>query len=121
MNRRYLLITAAVVLVLPALPQDRVPLAPQEQAIADRIKTLRSLPDPEWVKATGEIARAIEALPAGAAKAALIGSFGNLVTEGDAGRATLEIVARVMAQSIGDAADAPMFDTLAQLVHYEHL
>jgi peroxiredoxin len=51
----------------------------------------------------------------------LIGGLGNLVTEGDAGHDTLQVVALTMAQVLRDSPNSPISSTLAQLVRYEHV
>ncbi len=86
-----------------------------------QISQLRELPDEVWTKTVGKLARQIQQLPAGAEKEGLIGHLGNLVTEGDAGHDTLQVVASTMAQVLRDSPNSPVYSTLAQLVRYEHL
>jgi peroxiredoxin len=122
MKSRFPLIAAVLLLSLAALhSQNRPALTAQEQAISNRMRQLRSLPDDEWTKTVARVARDIQQLPAGPGKAALIGSLGNLVTEGDAGHDTLQMVASTMAQVLRDSPNSPVSSTLAQLVRYEHL
>jgi peroxiredoxin len=122
MKSRYPLIAALLLLVLPVLhAQNRPALTAQEQAISDKIRQLRSLPDDEWSKTVGTLARDIQKLPASPGKTALIGSLSNLVTEGDAGHDTLQAVASTIAQVLQDSPNSGMANTLAQLVRYEHL
>jgi peroxiredoxin len=83
--------------------------------------TLRSLPDDVWVQTVGKLARQIQQLPAGGERAGLIGDLGNLVTEGDAGRDTLQVVASTMAEVLRDEPKNPVAVTLASLVRYEHV
>jgi peroxiredoxin len=47
--------------------------------------------------------------------------LGNLVTEGDAGHDTLQVVASTMAQVLKDSPNSSVSSTLAQLVRYEHV
>jgi peroxiredoxin len=120
---RFLFLVAAV----PAMwcqTSSAPPLDARENSIEDRIGRLRSLPDDEWTVATGQLARQIRQLPMGAGKQWLIGSFSSRVTEGDAGPETLQLVA----DTIGDVVRnlppdrrAPLCDTLARLVRYEHV
>jgi hypothetical protein len=79
------------------------------------------LPDEAWTLTAGKVARQIQQLPAGAVKESLIGNFGNLVTEGDAGRGTLQVAASTMAQVLRDSPNSPVYSTLERLVRYEHL
>src|ERR1700693_3609101 len=106
---------------LCAYGQSQPALSVQEKAIATQISQLRGLPDEAWTLTVGRVARQIQQLPAGAAKENLIGNFGNLVTEGDAGHDTLQVVASIMAQVLRDSPNSPVYSTLAQLVRYEHV
>jgi peroxiredoxin len=90
----------------------------QEQPIADRMSQLRSLPDDQWTVEVGQLARQIQALPAGAGKQRLIGSLSGLATEGDAGKETLQVIADVIA---GLPEEQRMYGTLATLARYEHV
>jgi len=114
-------LAAVLLLSLGAYGQRGPALSSEEKAISDQIGGLRSLPDDAWKEAVGKIARQIQQLPADGGKGALIGSFGNLVTEGDAGHDTLQVVASTMAQVLRDSPSSPVASTLAQLARYEHL
>jgi hypothetical protein len=96
---------AAVVFVSSALPyaQTRRDFPDQEKAISAELGKIRSLPDAEWTKAVAQIARQVQQLPQGPGKNSLIGRFGNLVTEGDAGHETLQIVAATMADVLRES------------------
>jgi hypothetical protein len=85
----------------------------REKAISEQISQLRGLPDDVWTQTVGKVARQIQQLPAGAEKENLIENFGNLVTEGDAGRDTLQVVASTMAQVLRDSPNSPVYSTLA--------
>ncbi|MBZ5626817.1 MAG: TlpA family protein disulfide reductase [Acidobacteriia bacterium] len=122
MKSRYPLIAAVPLLALAVLhSQNRPALTGQEQAISARMRQLRSLPDDEWTKTVAALASDIHQLPASPGKAVLIGGLGNLVTEGDAGHDTLQVVASTMAEVLRDSPNSSMSSTLAQLVRYEHL
>lgn len=122
MKSRYPLIFALLLIALPALnSQNRPVLTGPEQAISDRIRQLRSLPDDEWTRTVADLAKKLQDLPASPGKTALIGGLSNLVTEGDAGHDTLQAVAAMMAQLVRESRNSSMSDTLARLVRYEHL
>jgi peroxiredoxin len=113
---------ATICLLFPgAYGQSQPALSVQEKAISTQIRQLRGLTDEVWTQTVGKIARQIQQLPAGAEKEGLIGEFGNLVTEGDAGHDTLQVVASTMAQVLKDSPNSSVSSTLAQLVRYEHL
>ena len=114
---------AAVVFVSSALPyaQTRPDFPDQEKAISAELGKIRSLPDAEWTKAVAQIARQVQQLPQGPGKHSLIGRFGNLVTEGDAGHETLQIVAAAMADVLQESPDPQLEGTLARLARYEHV
>jgi peroxiredoxin len=114
---------AALLLLSFALygQQSKPNLTPEESAISAQLGQLRKMPDAEWTKAVAALARQIHDLPADPGKEGLIGSLGNLVTEGDAGHDTLQTVASTMAQVLHDSPASPLASTLAQLVHFEHL
>jgi peroxiredoxin len=121
MKNLSLRIATIFVLLLGAYSQSRPALSDREKAISEQISHLRELPDEVWTQTVGKLARQIQQLPAGAAKESLIGNLGNLVTEGDAGHDTLQVVASTMAEVLGDSPNSPVYSTLAQLVRYEHL
>lgn len=101
--------------------QSRPTLTAEAKAIYDRLGQLRSLPDDEWVKSVGRLARQIQQLPAGQDRQVLVRSLGHLVTEGDAGQDTLQVVATTMADVLRDSPSAPVAETLARLVRYQHV
>jgi hypothetical protein len=116
------LLIATICLLFPcAYGQSQPALSVQEEAISAQIIRLRELTHEVWTQTVGKIARQIQQLPAGEAKESLIGDFGNLVTEGDAGHETLQVVASTMAQVLRDSPNSPVSSTLAQLVRYEHV
>jgi peroxiredoxin len=122
MKSRYFLIAGALLLTLSSVySQNRPVLTGQEKSISDGLGKLRSLPDDEWTKSVAELARDIQGLPPGSGRAMLIGSLSNLVTEGDAGHDTLQMVASTMAQVLRDGPNPSLSRTLASLVRYEHL
>jgi len=108
----------AALVVLQA--QTRPALNEQEKAISAQMGHLRSLPDDEWTKTVGNLARQIQKLRAGPGKAILISQLGNLVTEGDAGQDTLQVVASTMSDVLRASPEAGLYGTLAQLARYEH-
>jgi len=121
---RCLPIACAILAAAAAISAQTPPPAfnGQEQPIADRMRQLRSLPDNEWTLAVGQLARQIQALPAGAGKLRLIAGLSGLVTEGDAGRETLQVVADTLAAVMaGLPQDQRMYGTLASLARYEHV
>jgi peroxiredoxin len=122
MNRQSLL-TATVLLaaLAPLQAQTRPTLSDREKSISDQMRNLRSLADDQWTKTVGTLARQIHQLPASPGKAMLISQLGNLVTEGDAGHDTLQVVASTMSDVLrASPADASLYVTLAQLARYEH-
>jgi peroxiredoxin len=122
MNSRHLL-TAAVLLAAAAFvyAQTHPVQSDEEKGISAQMGKLRSLPDAEWKKSVGEVAREIQQLPPGPGKFRLISELGNLVTEGDAGHETLQTVASTMAAVLRDSPNAQLEGTLAELVRYEHV
>jgi peroxiredoxin len=108
-------VMAALVFAAAVIGQNRPVLNEQEKAIEDEMRKLRSLPDDEWAKSVASLATRIHALPAGGGKQMLIGSLSHLVTEGDAGQDTLQMVASTLAETRTE------MDTLAQLIRYEHV
>jgi peroxiredoxin len=121
MKYPFLLVAAILWFSLGAYGQRQSALSAQEESISAQIGQLRKLPDEVWTPAVGKLARQIQQLPPGAGKEILIGNLGNLVTEGDAGRDTLQVVASTMAQVLRDSPNSPVYSTLAELVRYEHL
>ena len=121
MNNRQLAI--AVLAAWSALLYAQTPpaLSDQEKSISAQLGKLRSLPDAEWTKSVGQLARQIQALPPGPGKFGLTGSLRLLATEGDAGHETLQIVASTMADVLRSSPNAEFETTLAQLARYEHV
>jgi len=124
-----LLIAAAFSVALSA--QQKLSLSKEENAIQERERGLRSLPDDTRAVTTKRLATDIQRLPPGANKLMLAMSLSSLSTEGDFGRDTLQAVATALAEAIqeqGKAAaitggrelEAP-YSELARLVHYEHV
>lgn len=101
--------------------QTHPTLSGLEEAISAQMSKLRSLSDAEWTNAVRDLARQIQALPPGAGKTGMISRFSNLVTEGDAGHETLQIVASAMAEVLRDSPNAELEATLARVVRYEHV
>jgi thiol-disulfide isomerase/thioredoxin len=120
MNGQFLLTTTVLLAALvPLQAQTRQALNDQEKGISDEMGQLRSLPDEQWTKTVGTIARQIQQLPASPGKVVLISRLGNLVTEGDAGHRTLQVVAATMADVLRTSPNVSLYDTLARLVRYE--
>ena len=121
MNGQYLRVATVVFAALiPLQAQTQPTLTDQEKAISDEIGRLRSLPDEQWTKTVGTIARQIQQLSASPGKEALINRLGHLVTEGDAGHEILQVVTATMADVLRTSPNVPLYDTLARLVRYEH-
>ncbi|HUI77789.1 MAG TPA: TonB family protein [Bryobacteraceae bacterium] len=100
------------------------PRSSEEGIPLDQLNHLRSLPDEQWKDAIGKLARRIQRLEPSPAKTGLIAQLGNLVTEGDAGHDTLQVVASTMADVLRAAPNATsynaLYESLARLVRYEH-
>jgi peroxiredoxin len=121
MSRQYFLAAAILFAALVSShAQTGSGFNDREKGISAELHNLRSLPDAQWTKTVGELARQIQQLPASPGKIVLVSHLGNLVTEGDAGRDTLQAVASTMADVLRTSPDAPLYDTLAQLARYEH-
>jgi peroxiredoxin len=117
----------ALTLLTVAADAQTKPLSDAD--IVKQIQGLRAMPDAQRGAKTGELARAIRALPAGTRKLQLADGLSHLATEGDPGRDNLQDVTT----TLGDAlAETPVPDTkdgkpaepymeLAQLVRYEGL
>jgi peroxiredoxin len=108
--------------------QNHTVLTPDEGAILERIRTLRSLPDDVRARTTKELALEIRALPASENKVALADDLANLSTEGDFGRDTLQEVTTTLGQSLRGhpipeerGAPAEPYVELARLARYEHM
>jgi len=121
MNSRYLL-TATVLLTALGLlrAQTRPALNEEETAISDQMGHLRSLPDNEWKESVAKLARQIQQLSASPGRETLISRLGNLVTEGDAGHDTLQMVASTMSDVLRTSPNTSLCATLARLARYEH-
>jgi peroxiredoxin len=113
--------TALAGFLVLSYAQTEPTLSDNEKAISDQMGRLRSLPDQEWVKAVARLAVQIQQLPSEQGKQVLISKFGNLVTEGDAGQETLQLVASTMAEVLRNSPHSSIAQTLAQLVRYEHV
>jgi peroxiredoxin len=94
-----------------------------EKPLAERIRTLRALPDSQRSAATRDLAVKIRQLAATPGKPGLASELANLVTEGDPGHETLQEVSTTLAAALREQptkSEDPYF-TLAQLVRYEHV
>jgi peroxiredoxin len=122
MSMNSYLLTATVLLagLAPLQAQTRPTLNDQEKAISDQMGHLRSLPDNQWTETVGQLATRIQELSASPGKVILISQLGNLVTEGDAGHDTLQVVASMMSDVLRTSPNASLYTTLAQLARYEH-
>ena len=116
----------AVLFVAPLLSAQTSPVS--DAAIVKQIHGLRSLPDAERGKQTGDIALEIRALPASERKLSLALGLSHLSTEGDPGRDNLQAVATTLAQAVTETpapadkktgAPAEPYMELAELVRYE--
>jgi thiol-disulfide isomerase/thioredoxin len=94
--------------------------------LEDRMRSLRSLPDSQRPGATVQLAADIRALPANPEKVKLADGMAHLVTEGDQGQATVQVVADTLRQSLAETpapskkGEVPMpYMDLANLVRYE--
>ena len=92
-----------------------------EKPLVKKLRTLRSLPDDERVRATRDLAMEIRSLPAVPNKLKLARGLANLSTEGDFGHDTLQQVATTLAAAIKEqpAEDEDSYIVLASLVRYE--
>ena len=96
-------------------------LRAQEAPIEERLHHLRDLPDAERVKVTQDLALQIRRLPAGAQKESLAENLAGLVTEGDPGPETLQVVATTLAEALRQQPTASAYILLAQLIRYENV
>jgi peroxiredoxin len=108
--------------------QGKIVWNDQEKPIAQQIAMLRSLPDDVRARTTKQLALQIRQLPAGAHKLTLANALGNLSTEGDFGRDTLQEVTTTLADALREhpapeekGKPAAPYIELAQLVRYEHM
>ena len=108
--------------------QQPIQWTSQEKPIADRIGTLRSLPDDVRARTTKSLALDIRQLPVTANKLRLADGLASLSTEGDFGRDMLQEVATTLAAALrerplsGQPGNPPQpYVELAELVRYEHV
>lgn len=119
---------AALLLCAAAAVAQKIVWSALEKPIADRIASLRQLPDDVRARVTKELALQIRQLPAetkneAAKKLELAGMLANLSTEGDFGHDTLQGVATTLAEALHQRPGGPPspYVELAQLVRYEHV
>jgi peroxiredoxin len=112
----------------PAARAEQVRWNAQEEPIAKRMNTLRSLPDDVRVQTTKQLALEIRKLPAGLNKVRLANGLASLSTEGDFGHDTLQEVATTLEQALAghpvpEERGQPAFPylELATLARYEHV
>lgn len=104
-------------------------LSPQENAILQQIRGLRSLPDDVRAQTTKSLALQIRQLPDSGNKLMLANSLADLSTEGDFGHDTLQDVATTLSDALQqqpipaakDGRPQEPYMELAQLVRYEHV
>jgi peroxiredoxin len=108
--------------------QSKIVWNDREKPIAQRIGTLRSLPDDVRAHTTKQLALEIRGLPAGSHKLTLANGLANLSTEGDFGRDTLQEVTTTLADALREhpvpeekGQPAAPYLELAELVRYEHM
>lgn len=101
-------------------------LSVREQAIVDRLRGLRHVPDAQRREVTTQLALRIRELTRSQTKVSLAEGLANLSTEGDFGQRALQEVASTLAGALaeqpladGDDGPAAAYVTLAQLVRYE--
>jgi len=118
-----------VVLLGGAFAQNKpLVLNDPEKAIADRIKTLRQVPDEKRGAVNKELAALISQMPPSPNKLMLANSLANLSTEGDFGHDSLQAVGIALADALSEqAATAKQgmpedpYVELATLIRYEHV
>jgi peroxiredoxin len=100
----------------------------QERPIAQKLRSLRQLPDEERARVTKQLALQIRQLPSTGNKVQLAMGLASLSTEGDFGHDTLQEVATTLAEALREepvsaSKDQPPmpYIELAQLVRYEHV
>ncbi len=115
--------TCAFLLVAVALlcSQGKITWSAQEQPIAERVWTLRKVPDAERSAATRDLAVRIRRLPVTPNKLILATSLASLSTEGDYGRDTLQEVAVTLSEALKEQPQPDQYMELAELVKYEHV
>ena len=119
-SRQFFTATFLLVALVPLQSQNRPALNNQEKSISDQMQHLRGLTDDQWTITVGRLAKQIQQLPATPGKVLLIGMLGNLVTEGDAGQETLQVVTSTMVDVLKTSPNASLYDALARLARYEH-
>jgi peroxiredoxin len=92
-----------------------------ERHIWTQIEGLRDLSDETWTETVGVLARRVQSLPQGPGKNVLIGKLASRVTEGDAGRETLQIVGSTLVDALRNSPNDELYQMLADLVHYERV
>jgi peroxiredoxin len=95
----------------------------QPNAIGERIRGLRQLPDDARAQVTRDLALEIRRLPAADEKVNLATHLASLATEGDFGAVTLQEVATTLAAALEErpAKSSTPYTILAQLARYEHV
>jgi peroxiredoxin len=108
--------------------EQKVAWSSQEKSIAEKIRSLRGLPDDVRARTTKNLALEIRQLPVTPNKLRLANDLANLSTEGDFGRDTLQEVATTLANALREQPIQAMqgqpprpYVELAQLVRYEHV
>jgi peroxiredoxin len=98
------------------------------EAIKNRLRTLRQLPDDVRTGVTRDLALEIRRVPAGTQRLDLAMALASLATEGDFGRDTLQEVTTTLADALRGAPQAGVkgqparpYVELARLVRYEHM
>ena len=112
----------------PVARAEHVKWNAREAPIAQRMNTLRSLPDNVRAETTKQLALEIRKLPAGLNKVRLANGLASLSTEGDFGHDTLQEVATTLELALAENPVAeergqpafPYFE-LATLVRYEQV
>src|SRR5438046_8543501 len=100
----------SVLLIIPLLlgtafaQRKPIVFTDPEKAIADRIKTLRQIPDEKRGGVTKELASLIHQLQPAPNKLMLANSLANLSTEGDFGHDSLQAVALTLADALSEQA-----------------
>ncbi len=128
---RPLLITLMLLVsmsVLAAHAQTKIVWTPQEDAIRQKLHTLRDVPDNDRGGVTKGIALEIRALPAAQNKVLLADGLASLSTEGYFGQDALQAVADTLASALKETPQpdekgepAEPYVELATLVQYEHV
>jgi len=124
----YLLALWLVLTVVVSAQNKPIVWSDQEKPIAEKIHSLRSLPDDVRAHTTKELALQIRALPSSTNKMRLAVGLASLSTEGDFGHDTLQEVATTLGdvlveQPLPDEKGGPAYPyvELAELVRYEHV